>query len=525
MFLKKNVVSSYMEPKSTDFNFDLIADYFNKKDHKDEDLIDDRFCDDIDFDDFFMFADRTISHPGQQYLYNQLREIPKHFDHLNDVEENIAQISSNQGLAKRLRNVLSKLSKHDAYYINTLFQDELVEKPKWFPMIVFMAVANFIFASLMFLSLKYLIPFVFCCVINLVIHYWNKKNIMVYIGAMTQLIHLKNAVKSLKKEKWSGLPSVNDATKSLDDIGFYLQWFKLEGKLGSDATMFLWGLIELFKIAFLIEPIVFFGTIGKIKRRRGEIEHLFEFIGQLDMASSIQQMRSGLETYCKPVFRSEVQIDAEQMFHPLIPECVNNDLRLQNVSVLLTGSNMSGKTTFIRTVALNALSAYTMNTCFAKQMQLSRMKLLSCIRVSDDLLNSKSYYFEEVQTVKRLIDEARKGSCLFLLDELFKGTNTIERIAIANAVLKELGQDFNLVFAATHDLELTEMLEGKYQLYHFCEDVGGEGITFDYQLKRGVLRNTNAVKILDYCNYPEEIIKEASTVVDELKEKKVTANL
>ncbi len=104
-----------------------------------------------------------------------------------------------------------------------------------------------------------------------------------------------------------------------------------------------------------------------------------------------------------------------------------------------------------------------------------------------------------------------------MLDELFKGTNTIERIAIAKAVLKVLGQGSNLVFAATHDLELTELLDAEYQLCHFCEGIDCNGITFDYKLKTGVLQTTNAVKILDYCNYPQEVVNEANAMVDLLR--------
>lgn len=98
---------------------------------------------------------------------------------------------------------------------------------------------------------------------------------------------------------------------------------------------------------------------------------------------------------------------------------------------------------------------------------------------------------------------------LFLLDELYKGTNTVERIAAAGSVLSFLARNNNIVFVATHDVELAEILKDQFDLYHFGESINGKDIIFDYKLKNGTITETNAIRILAINNYPEAIIRQA----------------
>src|SRR5690606_7782082 len=136
-------------------------------------------------------------------------------------------------------------------------------------------------------------------------------------------------------------------------------------------------------------------------------------------------------------------------------------------------------------------------------------RIFSAIRISDDLMNDKSYYFEEVLTIKEMMVESENGKTnLFLLDEIFKGTNTVERISASKAVLSSLAKNGNIVFVSNHDIELTDMLSKEYELFHFSEIINGKNIDFDYQLKEGKLRNRNAIRILQINGYPNEVVNE-----------------
>jgi len=190
-------------------------------------------------------------------------------------------------------------------------------------------------------------------------------------------------------------------------------------------------------------------------------------------------------------------------------------------SVLISGSNMSGKTTFIRTIGINAILAQTINTVCARKFVMPLWRVFSAIRISDDLLDDTSYYYEEVKTIKGMISECASGiENLFLLDEIFKGTNTVERIASGKAVLSHLSKNGSLVFVSTHDLELIDLLRESYNYYHFSESVENDELIFDYKLKPGRLSNTNAIRILEINKFPEEITEEAKALADQLKQQK-----
>lgn len=171
---------------------------------------------------------------------------------------------------------------------------------------------------------------------------------------------------------------------------------------------------------------------------------------------------------------------------------------------------MSGKTTFIRTLAINLLTAKTLNTCFAKEFRIdTNRRLYSVIHTEDNLLEGKSYFFKEAENVKMALDKGKEGNYLFIFDELFKGTNTMERIAINSAVFSDLAKADNLILASTHDLELTSLLHNQYELYHFSEKIADNKLLFDYKLKKGVAKEGNAIKILELCGYPSSLLQSA----------------
>ena len=177
---------------------------------------------------------------------------------------------------------------------------------------------------------------------------------------------------------------------------------------------------------------------------------------------------------------------------------------------------MSGKTSFIRTIAINLMTGKALNTCFAHRYEMDlSCRLYSVIHTEDDLLEGKSYFFKEAENVKNALQQGESGNCLLIFDELFKGTNTIERIAINAATFSKLADAGNIVLASTHDLELAEILKDKYDLYHFCETVTNDKLSFDYTLKPGVVKEGNAIRILELCGYPEDVVNAARMIAEE----------
>jgi len=518
IFSKKNRNIPYLwkKYKDEDFNFDLIEHYFKRKNQVDKfQIINDQIMNDIDFQELFMFLDRTHSKIGQQYLYDRLLVIDAKID-FREQEQLIDYFIENEEIQIKTQSLLSKLNRRETYYVSNLFLDGYISKPKWFWVIGMLSVASLIILVLTFFYNKIFILLLAIYLVNMVVHFWNKKNIMVYMDSIPQLPVLCKIAKGITK--LNILPEskqdVLQAIKSILELKKSMDLFKSDTGLKSDLETLIMVVVDIIKIMFLIEPIMVFRVLKKLEAKRNDIQTIFEYIGKIDNAISVATIRQEMP-YCKPAFLNTIQtFEFVDIYHPLIPDCVSNSLKLTDKSILLTGSNMSGKTTFIRTIAINLLLAQTINTCFAKNFKMTQTRLFSAIRITDDLLNDKSYYFEEVLTIKQIITESLSDSNnVFFLDEIFKGTNTIERIAAGKAVLSFLAKsDKNKVFVSTHDIELADLLNDKYDLYHFTEVVQNEQIHFDYKLKQGNLSTKNAIRILEINDYPEEIITEARSI-------------
>jgi hypothetical protein len=515
---KENSEIDHRQIKRDDFIFGQIEKYFLKS-SKDGLLqtISDRTCQDLDLEEVFRYIDRTSSVVGQQFLYNQIRTIPSDSQRVDRMEYLIQMLNESTGTKSAVLKQLRGLASRDAYYISALLFENHMAKPRWFPIVYVLSLLSVCAISLSILFPQVLIFLLFLLPVNFGFHYWNKNNLYQYGSSIPQLVRLNQAAKELSK--FRGLDragsSLKESIAKLDDLGFSMSLFKIEAKLQSEVGLIVEYLIELLKALFLIEPILLFKTLKALDSLRPQIQKIYTFVAEIDVALSVGALRE-TTTWCRPLLsESKKEMNILDMCHPLIYKGVPNSIGIGKKSVLLTGSNMSGKTTFIRTVGLNAILAQTINTCFAKEFTMPQMRIHSAVRIADDLLNEKSYYFEEVLTIKKLLDEVESES-LFLLDELFKGTNTTERIAAGKAILSYLNNGNNIVFVSTHDRELAAYLHDTYDVYHFTEVIQGNDIEFDYKIKTGSLKTTNAIRILELNGFPEVVIREAVEISDRI---------
>ncbi len=517
--LAEHLIQSYGKIKDDTFRFEEIEKYFRAKDNSEVfHVLSDKTCNDLDFQELFMFVDRTHSKVGQQYLYQKLRAIPNSSNTVN--EKLVERFSTDENFRIATQILLDKLKSNEAAYITALFQEEHLKPPKWFFITRILSFTSLLSIVLMIFNPVMVFVLLGVFPINIFIHFWNKRNLNQYIVSIPQLLRLVNVANELfKKHAFKEInPEVLKSLETMSGIKNRMLFFRLESKIDNDMAALVWGLIETFKIIFLIEPLFLFGVLKQLDTKRKEIENIFSFVGEIDMLISIASLRSGLSMFCKPtISETQKSLLAHKVYHPLIYNCIENSIETNGKSILLTGSNMLGKTSFIRTIGINVITGLTINTCFAQHFTAPKMRVFSAIRISDDLLNDKSYYFEEVLTIKEMLDKSDDTKPnLFLLDEIFKGTNTVERISAGKAVLSSLNKAGNIVFVSTHDIELADLLNIEYDLYHFSEKVDHKTVDFDYKLKEGKLKTRNAIRILQINNYPEEIIKEAIDISKEL---------
>ncbi len=196
--------------------------------------------------------------------------------------------------------------------------------------------------------------------------------------------------------------------------------------------------------------------------------------------------------------------EAEDLGHPLLPidRCVRNDVRLdgKGTALLVTGSNMSGKSTLLRACGLSVVMALAGLPVRAKRLKVSRVQLATCMRVADSLQEGQSYFLAEVRRLKQVVDLARAGAPeLFLLDEILQGTNTRERSLGARGVVRRLVELGATGLVSTHDLSLVQLgeaLGSRLKFAHFTDQVAGDRMSFDYRMRPGVVQSSNALRVM-----------------------------
>lgn len=261
-------------------------------------------------------------------------------------------------------------------------------------------------------------------------------------------------------------------------------------------------------LTFLAELVAYVRIIGRLEGIRAELASTFALLGSLDAAVAVASYLEGNVDHCTPVLVEGRTLELEDGRHPLIARPVDNSIRLDRRSALVTGSNMAGKTTFIKMVGLNVILGRTLGFCLAKRAVIPVTSVMASIRSEHSVESGKSRYFAELEAIRAFINKACRGECgLFLVDELFSGTNTIERLAAGRAILEYIA-DRSLVLATTHDVELQEDLASCYDLYYFQEDPDVEDY-FDYRLRRGRSSRRNAIRLLEREGFPADIIADA----------------
>jgi len=227
-------------------------------------------------------------------------------------------------------------------------------------------------------------------------------------------------------------------------------------------------------------------------------EDWFLAIGEFESMLSFSHLPNICSNTSLPIINEKSRaIEANGIGHPLLPNNarVNNDFNLHDNILIVSGSNMSGKTTFLRTIGINIVLARTGGFVCAKDMQLAILGVVTSMRLADDLNEGVSTFYAELKRIKAVIELAKaQPNTVFLIDEIFRGTNSVDRLAGAKGVIENLNNLNAMGLLSTHDLELCE-LESTYKRirnYSFSEHYKDDKLIFDYKLKSGKSNTTNA---------------------------------
>ncbi len=478
------------------------------------------FIDTITWNDFEMDAifrqiNQTHSSIGEEYLYYLLHTPATEKEKLEEREHLITYFTTHEKERIAFQVLAEKIGKQkkESLYESLFGFKEIPVLKSWKHILsdifligsfLFLLVNPILGIFLLILALAYSIS----------LYYKEKAKVANSISCFQQIIPLLKAIDKRTLFQTTELKPYFDQMADAQKKLIPFKKFSLlvgQGFSGSPIDI----LLDYVRMLTHIDLILFNQVVIQFQMYKNEILFCMNQFGFLESMIAAASYRKALPNYCIPEFltlegqKKPLSIKLTNVYHPRIETPVKNSIAVKK-SVLLTGSNASGKSTFLKTTAIAALLAQTIHTVPADQYQAPFYQIYSSMAIRDNLSGHDSYYMVEIKSLKRILD-AKKDTIpvLCFIDEVLRGTNTVERIAASIEILKSLSNQQVLCFAATHDIELTQLLKEEYENYYFREQIQKEDILFDYQLKKGISTSRNAIRLIQQIGYEKKIVDRA----------------
>ena len=475
---------------------------------------------DLDLDAVYDAVDHTVSVCGEEHLYRALCT-PVTTPETRAERERLAELfARDQKARETVQKALLLMGKEKenppTREIAVLMKAEPGNKEKYFLMA---GIAVFGIA-LLFCAPSLGVVVLFASMVgNGLVHGSESKKLENAMEALGCILRMQRTAKELEKESIPGLETYQERLakeeKKLRSMARKCRTLvNTKGTQGGALNM----VFAYFHTFFLLDLIEYASVVSEGKRYEKALSQMAEDLGILDFSLSVASYRESLSYYCVPEFVDEkkagCRIDVEELYHPLLAHPVANSLYAEG-GILLTGSNASGKSTFMKNMAVNAILAQTIDTCMADSWSGNFFRICTSMALRDDLEGNESYFIVEIKSLKRILDAADgKTPILCFVDEVLRGTNTVERIAASSEILESMEREDILCFAATHDIELTHILENGYDNYHFEEEVRDNDVLFNYRLFKGRAVSRNAIKLLGVMGYDPKLIEKAQDMAD-----------
>ncbi len=497
--------------------FENISHYFLK--HKEGYYVDDITWNDLNMDEIFKQLNNTFSSAGEEYLYHILRTPCLEEEELLKREGIISWFQNHSDERVSYQFIFSRLGKCGKFSIYDYldYLDQLGERSN---LKHYLAIAGILGSILLlFVNIPIGLVALVCILIYNNLSYFKIKNkIDPYITSFAYVFRLLDAVGELVKKRVAILEEEFDELITCHNAmtGFRTgSSLVMSGSRMSGSGNPLEILADFLRMGFHIDLIKFNQMLTEVRKHLPEIDRMISVLGKIEAMIAIGSYRKAMSC-CVPEFTDELFIETNEMYHPLITHPVKNDISTGS-SVLITGSNASGKSTFLKTVAISAILAQTIHTCPAASYKASLFRICSSMSLRDDVQGGDSYYMVEIKSLKRILAMAADegdNPVLCFVDEVLRGTNTVERIAASTEILRSLDKKNCICFAATHDIELTHLLTKNYDNYHFEEDIADNDISFSYKIMCGRATTRNAIRLLGIMGYDKQIIEEAEQMAN-----------
>ena len=485
-------LESFIRPNS---RFD--AQYHAYRDHYNEQsFIDDKTWSDLNMDTLFHKINFNFTAIGEMRLYATLRGMFK----VNQTSL-INKFKDNKVFRLNVSYILSKIGKN----VYPLFPDQMLPTKRNI-LLMFCPLLPFIGFAFIFLipSNGILICLTFM-ILNAILSFKLKKS---YDQDLKSIFYTANVIKqSQALSKIESTPAISV------DFTHFKASRRFSGLLARvESQDMVSSIIMFIKLVFMIDYFLFHLIQRSYFKYQEEVMACYDYISILDNHYSIAMYQHTLTHYCYPKINHNINgLQMKSIIHPLLDEenAIANTIDISN-HILLTGSNASGKSTFMKAVALNLILAQSIQTATAHSFIYQPGYVMTSMANADDVLSGDSYFMSELKSIRRLFNTHQCNKIYCFIDEIFKGTNTTERIAASESVLSYLdNQKAYQVIAATHDVELSTLLENTYNNYHFNESIQENSIFFDYKIKPGKANTRNAIELLRITQFPIDIYQRA----------------
>lgn len=478
-------------------------------------FVDDITWNDLNMDEVYKSMNYTESSVGEEYLYYMLRNMDCDLDRLNKQEQLITYFMENEDARlylQMLYHTIGKTGKYSIFdYLDYVEQVKVKGNTRQILMIC-LIVASIVVCF--FHSGIGIVLLVSLLIGNILSYFKEKKEVEPYLYSLAYVQKLLDACKKLCSVKLDILEEsqreLKENLKQFRDFSANSMWIHMgSGNMtGSPLDIML----DYLRMVTHIDLIIFNHLFKKLQGRKEEVASLVKVLGEIEACIAIGWYRNTLPYYTTPDF-SGTNLEIKDASHPLIEEAVPNSIAADG-GVLITGSNASGKSTFLKTIAINAILAQGIHTVFAKEYKAEVLDVFSSMALRDNVVQGDSYFMVEIKSIKRILekvkDSERKIICF--VDEVLRGTNTVERIAASTHILMCLQKAKTICFAATHDIELARLLKDSYDNYHFEEVIEGDDVKFSYQLCEGKATSRNAIKLLKVLGYDESLVQDAENM-------------
>ena len=519
LFLEK-MMASWGKIPQREYSYeelDHISQFFRQRE-KEGFYIDDITWNDLDMNRIYALINQSVSPVGDECLYDLLRKPVFREEELKERERLLEFFKIREKERHQIQALLAGIRKpgNVSVFEAVNITKEVEIQGRGFQITMCLA----FFLSLLFFMLMPS-PGIFCflgiCILNIITYFMRKQDIDLYLNSSRCVIQLLEAQKGLEKLKIPELEPYREESRKYREC---LRTFQKGSFLVLDQSSTGGGLeglvMDYIRMLTHIDLIKFSAMMKAMQKYQKEIQGLMKIFGYLDSMISIASFRESLPYYSLPELKEEksAYLKVENLYHPLLSHPVANSIEAQK-GILVTGSNASGKSTFLKNIAVNTILSQTIYTATATACQAPYFKVMTSMALRDDLESGESYFIVEIRSLKRILDEAEKEGCLLcIIDEVLRGTNTIERIGASSQILADLRRDQVLPFAATHDIELSYILEDLYENYHFEEEVKEHEVVFNYLLKKGRVTTRNAIRLLEMTGYKESIVEGAKRSVE-----------